>query len=263
MRVRAAVSLFALVAFAILPAHAEDTVQSVLDCMRGNLPPAVRIQDIQLTSYDHDVESRVLKGQLIVATEKGLVRARLRLSSPSDLAGAAYLLREADKGDEDQIFVYLPSLGRIRRVSGSGIDGSLFGTDISFNDVKEIENAFGSGGADIKLGTPEALDGRPAWVLEMKPGAAQASRYTHVRAWVDRKTCVALKVGFYQNDELVKELRAPVASLQQTEKYWYASSIDVRDLKAATRTSLRVVSVVANSSVPSAYFSPHSFNQGN
>ncbi len=271
MKIRLAATVRALVSAAAIllatlaasPARAEESVQSVLNCMRGNLPPAVRIQDIELTSFDHDVESRVLKGKLVVATEKGLVRARLRISSPADLSGAAYLLREAEAGDEDQMFVYLPSLGRVRRISGAGADGSLLGTDLSFNDVKEIETAFDGNNGDNKLEPTAELDGRAVWVLAMRPRAGQASRYTSVRAWVDRKTCVALKVDFYQNDEVLKELRAPATALQQSDKYWYASSIDVRDFKAATRTTLRVVGVASSNSIAANYFSPHSFQLEN
>src|SRR3546814_18541356 len=75
----------------------------------------------------------------------------MRISAPGDLAGASYLLRERDNGDE--MYVYIPALSKVRRVSGAAVDGSLWGTDLSFADVKQLGNAFG--GSDPKMGRSE------------------------------------------------------------------------------------------------------------
>jgi hypothetical protein len=247
----------------ITAVRAEDTVQSVLDCMRGNLPPAVRVQDVELTSFDRSGKTRDMKGKLFVMKDKdkGLVRATLRISAPPDLSGAAYLLRESAGDGEDQMFVYLPAVSRVRRITGASADGSLMGTDLSYNDVKEVENAFS--GSEVKLEPAEDLDGRAVWALSMSPRAGQASRYNLVRGWIDRKSCVALKVDFYENGEVRKELRAPASALQQSGTYWYASEAEMSDVKEGTKTRLRVVGVAASNSIPTGYFDPHSFYLGN
>src|SRR3546814_19418383 len=92
----------------------------------------------------------------------------MRISAPGDLAGASYLLRERDNGDE--MYVYIPALSKVRRVSGAAVDGSLWGTDLSFADVKQLGNAFG--GSDPKMGNDEVLDGRTEHVLSVKLGRA-------------------------------------------------------------------------------------------
>ena len=255
----AAAAVFLLCAS--MSARADDTADSVIACMRANVPTAVRVEDIEMDATDKAGNTRNMKGKLLVGSDKGLSRARLRMSSPADLAGAGYLMREAEAGAEDQMWVYLPSVGRVRRITGSGADGSLLGTDFSYGDFKEISSAFS--GSDTQLDAGGDIEGRGTWLLKMTPRAGQASRYNHIRAWVDKQTCVALKVDFDVNDQPAKELKATVAGLKQAGKYWYASEVEAHDLQTGTQTRLRVVGLTPAQSIPSGTFDPHSFFMDN
>lgn len=257
----AAVLLATGAALIAAPARAEDTADSVIACMRANVPAAVRVEDIEMDATDKTGNTRNMKGRLLVGSDKGLARARLRMSSPADLAGAGYLYREAEAGGEDQMWVYLPSVGRVRRITGNGADGSLLGTDFSYGDVKEISSAFS--GTDVKLDTGGEIEGRATWLLGMAPKAGQASRYNHIRAWVDKQSCVALKVEFDINDQPAKTLKASVAGLKQAGKFWYASDLEAHDLQNNTQTKLRVIGLTPAQSIPAGTFDPHSFFMDN
>jgi hypothetical protein len=194
--------------------------------------------------------------------DKGLLRAMVHIAEPSDLAGASYLVRETSGADHaDEMYMFLPAVNRVRRITGASADGSFLGTDFSYNDIKEIENAFGD--TDGKLDKPESIEQRPMYVLSFKPKAGQGSRYSQLRAWIDQKTCVALKVDFYEGDAVRKEMSAPASALQQSGNYWYLSQATMQDLKDHTNTKLRVVGLSGGSDIASRYFDPHSFYLGN
>ncbi|MDB5985450.1 MAG: outer rane lipoproteinsorting protein [Nevskia sp.] len=239
----------------------DDELHKVLDCMRGNVPPTVRIQEIELAATDRGGGARTLKGRLYAMNDKGLIRASLRIVLPQDLAGAGYLVRETSEGHGDEMYMFLPSVNRVRRISGTSADGSLLGTDFSYNDIKQLENAFD--GSDPVLEKPAQIEDRPVYVLLLKTKPAQDSRYTTMRAWVDQKSCVALKVDFYEGDKIRKELTAPAAALQQAGKYWYLSQAKMSDLKENTSTTLKVLGVTSGTELPTRYFDPHSFYLGN
>jgi hypothetical protein len=232
------------------------TAQSVLACMRANVPQSLRIQTVALTVTDGSGNRHSYKGKLLAMREDDLLRATLRIGAPSDLAGAAYLVRESGGDREDAVFVYLPALGRVRRISGSGIDGSLLGTDFSYSDLKNIQNAYSGGHAELLAPTTE--QGRPTYSLQLTPGSRQPSEYSAVRIEVDRKTCFALKADFYRGDEIVKQLDVPADTLQQSGKYWYAAKMQMRDLKRGSHTELHVLDV-SSEPVPKGAFDPHSF----
>jgi hypothetical protein len=243
-------------------ASADAALDKVLQCMRANVPPTLRIQEIELQAVDRAGATRTLKGKLYAMREKDLLRATVHISEPSDLAGASYLVREtpeADRGDE--MYMFLPALNRVRRISGASADGSFLGTDFSYNDIKQIENAFSD--SDGKLDKPEQIEQHPVQVLSFRPKPGQASRYSQLRVWVDQKTCVAVKVDFYEGDTPRKELSAPVSALQESANYWYLSQAQMTDLKDHTSTRLRIVGVSSGGDLASRFFDPHGFYLGN
>lgn len=244
------------------PAWADPAVDKVLDCMRANVPPTLRIQEIELQSTDRTGGVRNLKGKLYAMRERGLLRAMVRIAEPADLAGAAYLVRETAEADHgDEMYMFLPAVNRVRRITGASADGSFLGTDFSYNDVKQIENAFVD--ADGRLDKPDQIEQRPVHVIAFKPKAGQASRYSQLRAWVDQKTCVALRVDFYEGDAPRKQLSAPAAALQQSGNYWYVSQAQMQDVKDHTSTKLRVTGVSSGAELATRLFDPHSFYIGN
>lgn len=239
-------------------AAAAATADTVLDCMRGNIPQTLTIKDILLTASDRNGSSRTLQGRLYASREQDKLRAMIRIASPSDLAGAAYLLREREGGDE--MYTYLPALAKVRRISGAAVDGSLWGTDLSYGDVKQIANAFS--GSQARLEKNETLAGRATHVLSMVPGAADSARFSLLRAWVDAKTCMAIRVDFLDGEKVRKRLSVEPADLAQSGGYWYASQALMQDLKEGSQTRFKVLGITADKDLADRYFNPGTFYVG-
>jgi hypothetical protein len=242
-------------------AQAQTSADTVLDCMRANLPPSLRIQDIELTTTDRSGASRVLKGRVYGQQEKSAsgnqVRAMLRVTAPDNLAGASFLIREARQYADEGLYVWLPSVRRVRRVSGEFADGALLGTDFSYNDFKQLQNAFG--GFSAAQLDPETVAQRPAWVLSFKPVPDAKSAYTEVRTWVDQKTCVPLKTDFYEAGKLRKQLSVTVEAIKRIDNYWYPAIVEMNDLDSGSRSTLRVLGVQPDDKLASRHFNPKLF----
>lgn len=249
-----------------LAAQAAEAPPKILACMRANVPQSVRVQDIELTTTDRSGSTRELKGRLYAQRESaaesadGLVRVALRIRAPSSLAGAAYLVREASKLSEQGMYVYLPAVRRVRRVSGEFADGSLMGTDFSYNDFRLLQNAFGDQRPTLEAS--EKIDGRDSQVMGFKPNKQMPSGYSLVRAWIDQKTCVPLKVEFYQDQTLRKRLLVPAAGLVQSGSHWYASIFQMSDLTAGSQSELKVLKIVSDEKLPKRVFDPDLFYLG-
>lgn len=252
--VRVAILLWPVVASAGDPA-----LDQTLECMRKNLPETVRIQTVEVTAWDRGGGQRTLKGKLYGSKEKERARVNLRIEAPSDLSGASYLMKEGEKSDE--MYLYLPSVKKVRRITGQSLDGQLWGTDLSYNDVKQVQNAFS--GSDAKLEADGLVEQRPVKVLSFAPRAEDASRYKSVRTHVDQKTCVALLVEFMESAGVRKTLAVKPADLKQADGKWYASQVEIKDLKNGTRTRLTVTGVSTGDKLASRYFHPATFYLGN
>jgi hypothetical protein len=229
--------------------------------MQANLPPSARVQQLEITSVDRAKGTRSLEANLYAMQEKGLLRMSLRIVGPPDLAGSAYLLREAEGEREDDIYLSLPKVRRIRHIKGAQASQSLFGTDFSLADVRQIQSAYIGG--EGKLGDEEVIDKRSVQVLTQKPAEGKPSTYSLIRTWVDKDTCVPLKTEFYEGDKLRKRLTSPASALQQSGKYWYLSEMEMADLKAETKTTVKLGRVMDVEGLSSRYFNPSTFNYGN
>lgn len=240
-------------------AAVDPATDKVLQCMRANIPPTVRIQQFELTSVDRTGGSRALRGRLYAAREGQLARVMLQIEAPSDLAGAAYLVRENKEGT-DEIYLYLPATRKVRRITGPSQDGKLWGTDLSFNDVKQLQNAYS--GASPKLEAPVTLDNRATYVLTMTPRPGETVRYNQTRAWVDQKTCVATKVEFSDAAGVRKRIVAKASDLKQSGKFWYLTEADMSDLKDNTHTHLKTLDLTSPEKLADRLFNPQTFYLG-
>jgi hypothetical protein len=246
---------------AALPAHAADSIEQIEACMRANLPSTVQVKDFQLISTDKTGGTRTLAGRVHARLENGLINAMMRIEQPSDLRGAAYLVRESKTDQDEEMYVYLPALQKVRRVTGGMKDSSLFGTDLSYADIKQITYAFSGG--KLTLEKTEALEGRPTWVLSMAPDPANGSRFDLVRAWIDQKSCMVMKADFMQQQVVRKRFVSSAKFLAQSGPHWYVTEGLIEDLQEKTRTQLRITGVLSDKDLADRLFNPRVFYVGN
>jgi hypothetical protein len=255
-----------LLALLVTPAWAADeAAEKIVGCMRAAMPQNLTVGSFILTSYDRVGGSRTLQGRLYATRENlkvkgGLMHASLRIEAPREFKGAAYLVQETDDYLRDGMFVYLPAVKRVRRVTGSFADASLMGTNFSYFDFKQLQQAFGDLEPTLEKGEP--VNGRPAHVLRFKTLPGAETRYTTVRAWVDEQACVVVKAEFNEGKKVAKELTSPAGSLQQSGNIWYVAEYEMRDPQDGTRTVLRVGKVDAAAAPSRRYFDPTAFYLG-
>ncbi len=244
-------------------AQAQDATQKVVDCMRANVPKQLSIKSIELTAYDRSGGSRTMKGRMYMGREEGtkpggLISAALYIDLPVELKGAAYLVKETDDYLRDGMFVYLPAVKRVRRITGTFADGALMGTNFSYFDFKQLQNAF----SDLTARHEGLADvnGRPAQVLAFTVLEGTETRYTGGKLWVDQEACVVVKGEFYEGTKVVKAFTSPAGALRRTDKTWYLAEVEMKEPGAGTRTIARVTKVDTKTELPKRYFNPNLFH---
>ncbi|HKY93095.1 MAG TPA: outer membrane lipoprotein-sorting protein [Nevskiaceae bacterium] len=255
--------LLLLAVLAVAPVQAADTADSVLACMRANMPDALRLQNLEFETKDKSgvVVSRI-RGRLYAMRESSeggekLVRAMLRVDEPQGFAGAAYLVRQSDDYLRDGMYVYLPSVKRVRRVSGTFADGGLLGTSFTYSDFRHMQNSFG--GANVTLDGAGELDKRAVHLLTFTPAAGEESSFGRVKVWVDQASCIALKTEIYEGGAVRRRISVPAKAIQKTDAGWIMSMAEAEDLQAGTHSTMRVIKVSTGVDLPAGYFDPAAF----
>ncbi|HEY1075782.1 MAG TPA: outer membrane lipoprotein-sorting protein [Fontimonas sp.] len=246
---------------------ASEGAQPVLACLEANVPQQLRIQDIELVASRADSpETTTVRGKVYVLREKSStgaskVRATLRIATPEYLAGAAYLVRQSETPGQDGMYVFLPSVKRVRRISGEFSDGPLLGTNISYYDFKQMQHAVGDASAARER--DDKLQDRPVYVMTYTPTGEAGTQYSLVRLWIDQKSCVPLQVEFMENGKLRKRLSGDAETLTRSGDHWYLSETRLDDLKDQSSTQIRVVTAAPDAELPDRLFNPKSFYLGN
>jgi outer membrane lipoprotein-sorting protein len=134
--------------------------------------------DVKITNYKNErLESSSTYEVLI----KGADRTLVRFNDPRDKGKLLLML-------EDAMWLYMPSTSRpirvtpLQRLSGNASNGDVAQTSLSANYA-------------ATLGGREAVDGEPAYVLDLTARKKSAT-YQKVRYWVAEKTLLPLKAEF-------------------------------------------------------------------
>ncbi len=229
-----------------------DPLAEARACARRNLPTTTLELRATFTKVDRVGGERTSRAKVIgKKLDDGLQRAVLRFDRPNDIRGTAMLMIENPSGPSE-FYVYTPAQKRVRRISGRS-SGGLFGTDFSYDD---FENWRGFSERSKTERLPDAVEAeRTVYVLAGEPPPEDESSYERVVSYVDRETCVVIRIDSYEpGGKLRKVLRADPASVERSGVISIARAIELEDVLDGTHTKVAIESITIDGDLPDRMF---------
>ncbi len=135
--------------------------------------------------------------------------------TPRDVKGTAFLSFTHKVGDDDQ-WLYLPALKRVKRISSRNKSGSFMGSEFSYEDIasQEVEKY------TYKWIRDEPFLNVECFVLEQYPVDKKNSGYTKQVIWLDKAEYRVWKVEYF--DRKNSHLKTLLATGYQKyrDKHW-------------------------------------------
>ena len=159
-------------------------------------------------------ESRRIMDQSVLEDNTEGDKTLIIFREPKKVRGTA-LLTHAHGAREDDQWLYLPKLGRVKRISGSSKAGSFLGSEFAYEDLapQEVDDY------SYKYLRDESLAGVEMFVVERTPKSTD-SGYTRQIIWVDKKEYRIFQADFYdRKDSHAKRLTISDYKLY-LDKYW-------------------------------------------
>ncbi len=181
-------------------------------------------------------------------------RSLIRFTYPNDIRGTGFLVWEHPTGDDER-FLYLPSLGRVRRIAGSEAQESFVGSDFSYEDIggREFDDYTYALVDENASWTPPGGQPRPAYRLESRRKDASAA-FPRVVSLILKDSYVVVRAEIYNRRNEQQKVYA-VGRLEQVQGIWTVfTSVMTNDLDR-TRTELSVEKVAYNTGLTEAAFS--------
>ncbi|MFP5357531.1 MAG: outer membrane lipoprotein-sorting protein [Gammaproteobacteria bacterium] len=152
---------------------------------------------------------------------------------PRDVAGTALLTFAHKQGDDDR-WLYLPALKRVKRIAGSNQAGSFMGSEFAYEDLgsQEIEKY------NHRWLRDETLNGLDCHVLERTPRDPN-SGYTRQIAWMDTAELRLQKVEFYDRKNSLLKTLTVQGYKQYAGRHWRPDQLDMVNQQNGKSTTLR------------------------
>lgn len=179
----------------------------------------------------------------------------VRFLAPSDIKGTASLLIEHAGGDDD-MWIYLPALRKVRRLSAANKRDGFIGTDFSYGDVlgHKPEDWLHQRSKD------EVVNGQSCYVVESTPrgdAVRQNTGYGRRVTWVRMDNFVAIKTEFWDGSgRPAKRIQADSVQPVGVNGRWQPMVLEAENLQSGHRTLIRFEDFKADQNIPASLFNP-------
>ena len=223
----------------------------------------------------YDRQGRVRERALTVTTLRGRGapgvpasappgdRLLTRFTYPNDIRGTGFLVWE-HPNKEDERFLYLPALGRVRRIAGAETQESFVGSDFTYEDIggRELDEYTYKfvGDGNGAWTPPGGGAAQPAWRLESirKDASAEFSRVVSL-VLKDSYMVVSAEIFNRRNE---RQKVYTVRRLERIEGIWTVMDSEMTNGIEKTRTELVIETIDYNVGLGDTDFSRRELERG-
>ena len=176
--------------------------------------------------------------------------------SPPDISDTAFLVVSyVDPNRDDDRWIYLPALRKVRRVAGGDRGQSFFGTDFAYEDLAERT-------ADEDrhvLLRSELVNGALHYVVESTP-IDSAFPYSKRILWVNPANATTSRIEYF--DDNGNESKVLVLDWQNVHGVWDWRRLEMLTLRTGHRTVMEVDRIEHGNGLADALFSESAIQLG-
>jgi uncharacterized protein len=214
--------------------------------------------DSVMTLVNDKGQQRIRKMHAVSVLQPNGIDTKLmiRFQYPADVQGSGYLQVQHHDG-EDDMWIYLPALKKVRRLVANNKKDSFVGSDFSYGDILLPT-------VDVyrrELLRSETVDGEDCYVVESVPASEQIKKdygYSRWVAWIRKSNFMEKKTEYYDTaGRLLKTQTVPeVKEVDAQAHRWWAVRREVINHQTGHHTLLVFENLDATRAVPEDFFTP-------
>jgi len=181
---------------------------------------------------------------------------------PSNVRDTALLTYDYDgtERDDDQ-WLYLPALKKVRRISSADRGDYFMGTDFTFEDIKqtpELEDY------NWTLAGSETVNGHDCWVVDGEPKSDELKKnlgYSKTRGFVRKDIDMTIRTDYWdRKGQELKHFR--ITDLKQVDGIWTATAMIMENVQTGHRTEMLFSDLKYNTGLSDRIFSERMLKRG-
>ena len=156
----------------------------------------------------------------------------ITFQSPADVRGTKFLSWTYDElGRDDDKWLYMPSMKRVRRISGAANNDFFMGSDFTYDDIDMGRRNVGKDTHTL-LGE-ETVNGYDCWKVESVP-LDKDDPMIRREVWIDKASLLVVHLKYYSVKGLARVYDA--LELQEQQGIWSVKRAEMNNLEDEHRT---------------------------
>jgi outer membrane lipoprotein-sorting protein len=200
---------------------------------------------------ERELEMRVLEGTGDKEGDKSLIL----FQSPPDVRGTALLTWSYKERDDDQ-WLYLPALRRVKRIASQNKSGPFMGSEFAYEDMRpqEVEKY------TYQYLRTESCRDQQCFVVERYP-VSEHSGYTKQVTWIDTEEYRTFKVEYYDRKKSHLKTLRNTGFKHHKEEWWRPSKMSMQNHQTGKATDLHWSNYRFDTGLTEADFSRNSLKR--
>jgi len=183
----------------------------------------------------------------------------MRFMAPADVKGTAFLTIEHKNSDDDR-YLYLPAMRRVKRIASSGKGGNFMASDFTYYDIGKPKLKDWT----YKRLKDETVEGKACYKLECLPASAQIAKdtgYGKIVRWIRKDIFVTVKSVFYDRG-LRKWKILQVPKIENISGVWFQTDMLMKDIQNKHSSEMIFSQIKINQNIPKDFFSQRYLQRG-
>ena len=188
--------------------------------------------------------------------------------SPADIKGTAYLNYDWDEeGKEDDSWLYLPALQKVKRIAAGDKSDPFLGSDFSYADINGLELDWYHYSI---INASDPVDGADCWVIEVVPKAEfkdkaeETTGYEKSQTWIRKDNFISVRGKIWvKRGNKVKYYSA--SDIRQIDGIWTAMKLQMITTKNDKREHASIIQyhdITYNEPLSDEMFSTEAMQRG-
>lgn len=212
-------------------------------------PPEPRIADVSITIVTDTGARKTWAGRQARKPFRNGQRSLLYLAHPEHLQGTALLIAESGQPDDsagDAMWIYLPTLDRVRKVSQADTFQRFLNTDFTYADLGFVDRR----GRTQLLRTADD-NGTPVYEIEFVP--EDSWYYSRIVTQVDPDSLLPIKRNYFDRADRLWKVQT-FTRMAMVNDLPVPLLIEMRDVQQGSLTVLEYSNVVYEEDLPDELF---------
>ena len=175
----------------------------------------------------------------------------MKFVSPADVKGTAFLSIEQSDRDDDR-YLYLPALRRVKKITSSGKGGNFMSSDFTYYDIGKPKIK------DWKYNrlTDENIENYDCFVVEAVPATDEIKKdtgYGKTVHWIRKDTFTTYKATYFDRDGR-KWKTLDVPKVEKIKNVWFSTVMIMQDLETGHTSKMEFQNFKINTGIPDNNF---------